>query len=126
MLAVGLALKRWREQHPDLVALGLKVRLSTDRDAGVADHARSVLGLRLEATETRAVVPFTVSEELKASSTEALPALVTAVERACNGRAYLVDPDAAIHRISLRSVTFERDPGLAGTATLEWEGLASW
>lgn len=126
MLAVGIALKRWREQHPTLAALGLKCSLSTDPDAKAPEGARSVLTLRFEASETRAVVPFTVSEELKAARTEDLPSLVEAVTGALNGRAYLIDPDAAIHRLSLRSVAFSLEPGLAGVANLEWEGLASW
>ena len=126
MIAVGRALCRWREQHATLQALGLKSRLSTDADAAVAEGNRSVLSLRFEAHEQRACVPFVATEELKASATENLAALVEAVADALNGKAYLLDPDAAIHRLSLRGVSFERDPGLAGTATLEWEGLASW
>lgn len=126
MIAVGRALVRRREQHPTLRELGLKARLSIDPDATVAEGNRSVLTLRFDAHEQRAVVPFVATEELKASATENLGALVEAVTDALNGRAYLLDPEAAIHRLSLRGVSFERDPGLAGTATLEWEGLASW
>ena len=126
MIAVGRALCRWREQHATLSLLGLRARLSTDVDAGVPEGARSVLMLRCEATECRAVVPFGVTEELKAGRTEDLEALVLAVWAAMDGKAYLVDPDAAIHRLTLRAASFERDAGLAGTATLEWEGLASW
>ncbi len=126
MIAVGRALCRWREQQPTLAALGLKARLATDADAHVAEGSRSVLSLRVDGHEARAVVPFTVTEELKAAETENLVALVDAVMAALNGRAYLIDPDAAIHRLTLRSASFDRDPGLSGTATLEWEGLASW
>jgi len=126
MIAVGRALCRWREQHPTLAALGLRARLVTDVDASTPEGARSVLTLRFEASETRAVVPFTVSEELKAARTEDLPALVEAVTGALNGKAYLIDPDAAIHRLSLRGVSFSLEPGLAGVANLEWEGVASW
>lgn len=126
MLAVGVALKRWREQDPTLAALGLKCALATDPDAKTPEGNRSILALRFEASETRAVVPFVVSEELKAARTEGLAALVAAVTGALNGKAYLVDPDAVVHRLSLRSVGFSLEPGLAGVANLEWEGVASW
>ncbi len=126
MIAVGVALKRWREQHAVLAARGLKCALATDTDARAVAGNRSVLTLRFEASETRAVVPFTVTEELKAAEAENLPGLVADVEEALNGRAYLVDPDASVHRLSLRGVSFSLDPGLAGVAMLEWEGVASW
>lgn len=126
MIAVGRALCRWRERDATLASLGLKARLVTDADAEVPEAARSVLALRLEASESRAVVPFNCSEELKASTPEALPALLEAVLAALNGKAYLVDPDAAIHRLTLKGASVDRDAGLAATATLEWEGVASW
>jgi hypothetical protein len=126
VIAVGRALCRWREQHPALAGLRLQARLVTDPDSTTAEQNRSTLTLRFEASECRAVVPFTLTEELKASKTENLQALAEAVGDALNGRAYLLDPDAAIHRLTLRSASSDRDPGLAGTATLEWEGLASW
>ena len=126
MIAVGRALCRWRERDATLTGLGLKARLVTDADAEVAEAARSVLSLRLEASESRAVVPFVCTEELKASTPEALPALLEAVLDALNGKAYLLDPDATIHRLSLRGASVDRDAGLAATATLEWEGAASW
>lgn len=126
MIAVGRALCRWREQHPDLAALGLHARMATDPDAGARGSAWSILSIRLAQTETRAVVPFTLTEELSAAKTEDLPALEKAVLTALNGKAYLVDPDAAIHRLSLRSYSSDMGTGLAGVATLEWEGVASW
>jgi hypothetical protein len=126
MLAVGRALCRWREQHPTLAALGLHARLVTDADASVAEGARSVLTLRFAGSDHAAGVPFTLTEELKAAQTEDLPALVTALVESVNGRCYPDDPDAFIRRLTLRAVSFDREAGLAGVATLEWEGEASW
>ena len=54
------------------------------------------------------------------------PALVAAVEESLNGRRYPVDPDAYIQRLTLRGTSFDLEAGLAGGATLEWEGEASW
>lgn len=126
MLAVGVALKRWREQHPTLRALGLKCSLVTDADATVAQGDRSILTLRMEAHGTRVVVPFSLTEELKASEGENLGTLVDAVSEAMNEHAYLLDPGAVIHRLTLRGESSDRAAGLAGTAMLEWEGVASW
>lgn len=126
MIAVGRALCRWREQHPALAALGLRARLVTDVDASTPEGARSVLTLRFAGSDNHAGVPFGLTEELKAARTEDLPALVSAVESALNGKCYPDDPDAFIRRMTLRSASFDQEPGLAGRATLEWEGEASW
>lgn len=126
MIAVGRALCRWREQHPTLAALGLKARLVTDVDASMPEEARSTLTLRFAGSDNHAGVPFSLTEELKAAATEDLPALVAAVESSLNGRCYPTDPDAFVRRLTLRSVSFDMEPGLAGRATLEWEGEASW
>lgn len=126
MLAVGIALKRWREQHPVLFALGLKCYLSTDVDSKTPEGNRSVLTIRFAGSDHHSGVPFTLTEELKAARTEDLPALVEAVEESLNGRRYPVDPDAYIQRLTLRGTSFDLEAGLAGGATLEWEGEASW
>lgn len=126
MLAVGVALQRWREQHATLRALGLKCSLVTDVDASTPEENRSVLTLRFSGSDHHSGVPFTLTEELKAARTEDLPALVAAVEESLNGRSYPADRDAFIRRLNLISVSFDREPGLSGRATLEWEGEASW
>lgn len=126
MLAVGLALKRWREQESTLRALGLKCSLVTDADSKVPEANASTLTLRFAGSDNHAGVPFSLTEELKAARTEDLPALVTAVESVLNGKCYPADPDAFIRRLTLRSTSFDQDAGLAGKATLEWEGEASW
>lgn len=126
MLAVGVALKRWREQHATLAALGLKCSLVTDVDAKSPEGNRSVLTLRFAGSDNHAGVPFSLTEELKAARAEDLPALVSAVESSVNGKCYPADPDAFIRRLTLRSTSFDLEPGLAGRATLEWEGEASW
>lgn len=126
MIAVGRALCRWREQHPALAALGLKARLVTDAEAGTPECARSVLTLRISGSDHNARVPFTVTEELKAAEGANLEGLVDAVRTALNNRQYPCDPDAFVGVMRIRSATADRDAGLAGTATLEWEGEASW
>lgn len=126
MIAVGRALCRWREQHPTLAALGLKARLVTDVDASAPEGARSVLTLRFAGSDHNALVPFTMTEELKAAKAEDLEVLVDAVRNAMNGKQYPCDPDAFIGTMRIRSASADRDHGLAATATLEWEGEASW
>lgn len=126
MIAVGRALCRWREQHPALAALGLKARLVTDSDATTPEGARSVLTVRFGGSDHNARVPFTVTEELKAADGQNLEALADAVRAAMNGRQYPVDPEAFIGTMRIRTATSDRDAGLAATATLEWEGEASW
>ena len=126
MLAVGIALKRWREQHPTLFALGLKCYLSTDVDSKTPEGNRSVLTLRMGGSDHHASVPFTLTEELKSARTEDLAALVDAVTDSLNNRKYPNDPDACIERLTLRSRSADLEAGLAGGATLEWEGEASW
>jgi len=109
-----------------LFALGLKCYLSTDVDSKTPEGNRSVLTIRFAGSDHHSGVPFTLTEELKSARTEDLPALVAAVEESLNDRRYPVDPDAYIQRLTLRGTSFDLEAGLAGGATLEWEGEASW
>ncbi len=131
MIAVGHALRRWHETHPSLAALQadgtpLFVRLVTDPDAQAAANAKAVLELRFGSTETRALVPFTVTETVTCAENVDLGTVVSAIVTALNGKAYLEDKDAAIHRLTMVSVRTASVPGLALEATIEWEGEASW
>lgn len=126
MLAVGRALCRWREQHPTLAALGLHARLVTDADASVAEGARSVLTLRFAGSDHNARVPFAMTEEIKVSATEDLQQVTDAIRDALNDQQYPDDPAAFIGAMRIRSAVADREAGLAGVATLEWEGEASW
>ena len=106
--------------------MGLGCYLVTDVNSKTPEGNRSVLTLRFSGSDHHSGVPFALTEELKSARTEDLPALVAAVEESLNGRCYPADPDAFIRRMTLRSASFDLEAGLAGGATLEWEGEASW
>lgn len=131
MIAVGNVLRRWREKEPTLAAVmpdgaRYECRVETDPDAETKATAKSVLGIDVAASETRAVVPFRIIEDVTCSDAARLPLVVDAIELAFNGRSRLTDPEAAIHTHRRVATSFDTQAGLAKKATITWEVTASW
>lgn len=126
MIAIAEALKRWRETTARIRAITplLSVTIDTDADAGAPNAAALKLSVRTDASETNAVVPYVLTEEIKTGDPARLDVVVRAV-LSLNGKAHF-DPDATIHRHSLTGIEYVMAPGLARTARLTWEGEASW
>jgi len=131
MHPVANAVKAWRKQAADLASATLDgtpvpVRLDTDPDAEARAGIRVILSVSIGASESRAVVPISVTETVKADSgsTALLASVVAALER-FSGGCYQTS-DARIHRLTRANTTWDDEPSLVRSARIDWEGTASW
>lgn len=108
---------------------GLEFVGETEASARVQSPRGSVLSLEIEASETRANVPFRLTEEVTVGdvSGNTLLLAVDAIERAVNGKTWFDENGAsiAVHRRN-GPVRFSKDSGVLKSATIEWGGECSW
>lgn len=133
MIEVGHALLRMHREHAELRELGVGGNrivfcLETDAAARTRHFPKATIALSLQASETNAVVPFRATETLKVAEGhgEELASLESAIRRALNGKARVLDPEARIHRLLCAGAAIEKDEPGTIQARIEWEGLASW
>lgn len=128
MLTVAIALRHMRERLVPATA-GIEFRGETDANVQVQAPNRSVLSLEIEASETRANVPFRLTEEVTVGDVQgnALALAVDAIEKAVNGKTWFDENGASIasHRRN-GPVRFSKDSGVLKSAVIEWGGECSW
>ena len=127
--AIASALVRWRREHADLIPLGATFHVITDAAAQETCPLKSVISVFVGPSDGRAVVPFTVREDISCSEVSRLPLFLDRLERAVSGKRVAVADGTSyvhVHRLSRVATTIDDGAGLSVKASIQWEGAASW
>ncbi len=129
MLIVGRTIADWRARNvvPPDPAKPITFRLVTDGDSDEVSWPRVVSTIELAESDVAAVVPFRLTDELISNEDDdaQVGLYVEAIVDAHRGKAIFGDR-CVIHRLTGGRVTYETDLGVVASATITWEGLASW
>lgn len=101
-------------------------RLDTDFDATEAAMPRSVVSIRIAASETLAGIPWTADETIEVSDggTDSALDIATRLAAALRGKVWYGDA-CAIQGHTLASIDSDSAAGAKNTVTLRWFGRAS-
>lgn len=131
MIEIGRALVQMRLDTAALRGIALNGRdvtwrLDTDFDATEAAMPRSVISIRISASETLAGIPWTADEVLEVADGGADSALEigTRITSALRGKAWYGEA-CTIQGHTLASIDSESAAGAKNTVTLRWFGRAS-
>lgn len=131
MIEIGRALLQMRRDTSALrgiTATGGDVtwKLDTEFEATEAPLPRSVMSLRVGASDTGACIPFTVDETLDVADNGQDNALdlATRIKAAMQGKAWY-GPECAIHALTFAGMDSDSAPGARASVTLRWAGRAS-
>lgn len=131
MIEIGRALVQMRLDTAALrgiTATGGDVawKLDTEFEATEAPLPRSVMSLRVGASDTSAGIPFTVDEVLDVADNGQDNALdlATRIKDTMKGKAWY-GPACAIHALTFAGMDSDSAPGARATVTLRWSGRAS-
>lgn len=131
MIEIGRALVQMRCDTQALRGIAgngrdLTWRLDTDFDATEAAMPRSVISLRVGASETLAGIPWSADETIEVSDggTDSALDIGTRVVTALRGKVWYGDA-CAIQGHTLSAIESDSAAGAKNTVTLRWVGRAS-
>jgi len=131
MIEIGEALKQWRQNASELRNAGpdgmpIRVCLDTDSDSSTAEFPRITMSLAFGTSETTAVIPFVLTDEVEVSEETAsvLKPLIKTIQRLYSGKSYFCDY-AIIHALTLKSIETDIDVGMMKKARITWSGQGS-
>lgn len=131
MIDIGRALVQMRRDTAALRGIAgngrdVTWRLDTDFDAEEAAMPRSVVSVRIGASETLAGIPWTADEVIEVSDggTDSALDIGTRMASALRGKVWYGDT-CAIQAHTLASIESDSAAGAKSTVTLRWAGRAS-
>jgi len=131
MIEIGRALVQMRRDTATLRGIAANGRdvtwkLDTDFDATEAAMPRSVISVRIGASETLAGIPWTADEVIEVSDggTDSALEIGTRMATALRGKVWYGDA-CAIQGHTLASIDSDSAAGAKNTVTLRWFGRAS-
>jgi len=131
MIEIGRALVQMRLDTPTLRGIAgngrdVTWRLDTDFDAAEAAMPRSVISIRIGASETLAGIPWTADETIEVSDggNDSALDIATRMVTALRGKVWYGDA-CAVQSHTLSSIEADSAAGAKNTVTLRWFGRAS-